>query len=240
MKEGKGTYHILSHTNSIQSYKNYSIGRDLKKAIENNELEFYIQPRVDTTTKQITGAEALIRCRHPKWGLLLPGEFINIAKENGLITDLDNLPFDGKNNTRQKKTSSFYFHCPLEAKLKISSIAKRNLDIGVSKVLVTEIGAGGLRFISNLNLPIRTDILYQFITELLRESILLNAKIVWKEEVNEDLAEYGVKFIFENDEERAKFTTILDTLAKNHKKVPPYKRAIVDDINEYFNIVVIN
>lgn len=66
VKEGKGTYHILSHTNSIQSYKNYSIGRDLKKAIENNELEFYIQPRVDSTTKQITGAEALIRCRHPK------------------------------------------------------------------------------------------------------------------------------------------------------------------------------
>lgn len=96
VKEGKGTYHILSHTNSIQSYKNYSIGRDLKKAIENNELEFYIQPRVDSTTKQITGAEALIRCRHPKWGLLLPGEFINIAEENGLITDLDNLPFDGK------------------------------------------------------------------------------------------------------------------------------------------------
>ncbi|WP_232019955.1 EAL domain-containing protein [Ureibacillus thermosphaericus] len=96
VKEGKGTYHILSHTNSIQSYKNYSIGRDLKKAIENNELEFYIQPLVDTTTKQITGAEALIRCRHPKWGLLLPGEFINIAEENGLITDLDNLPFDGK------------------------------------------------------------------------------------------------------------------------------------------------
>ncbi|WP_096551741.1 PilZ domain-containing protein [Ureibacillus thermosphaericus] len=117
------------------------------------------------------------------------------------------------------------------------------MDIGVSKVLVTEIGAGGLRFISNLNLPIRTDILYQFITELLEESILLNAKIVWKEEVNEDLAEYGVKFIFENDEERTKFTIILDTfvtLAKNHKKVPPYKRAIVDDINEYFNIVVIN
>lgn len=113
------------------------------------------------------------------------------------------------------------------------------MDIGVTKVLVTEIGAGGLRFISNLNLPIRT-VLYQFITELLGESILLNAKIVWKEEVNEDLAEYGVKFIFENDEERAKFTTILDTLAKNHKKVPPYKRAIVDDINEYFNIVVIN
>ena len=46
-KGGKNNYHILSHSSSIQSFKNYSIGRDLKKAVENKEMILYFQPRVD-------------------------------------------------------------------------------------------------------------------------------------------------------------------------------------------------
>src|SRR5690606_16954795 len=89
IKEGQGTYHILSHSSSIQSFKNYSIGRDLQNALENKEIVLYYLPRVDTNTKQITGAEALIRWNHPKWGLISPDEFINVAEENGLITEVD-------------------------------------------------------------------------------------------------------------------------------------------------------
>ena len=41
-KRGKNNYKILSHSSSIQSYKTFSIGRDLKKAIENNEMILYL------------------------------------------------------------------------------------------------------------------------------------------------------------------------------------------------------
>lgn len=89
IKKGKGTYHILSHKNSIQSFTNYTIGTDFKNALENNEIVVYYQPRVDTQTNQITGAEALIRWKHPKWGLISPGKFLNEAEENGLLTEMD-------------------------------------------------------------------------------------------------------------------------------------------------------
>ena len=49
----------------------------------------YYQPRVDTHSNQIISAEALIRWNHPEWGLISPHEFLTIAEENGLITDID-------------------------------------------------------------------------------------------------------------------------------------------------------
>ncbi len=70
-------------------YKTFSIGRDLKKAIENNEMILYYQPRVDAHSNQIISAEALIRWNHPEWGLISPHEFLTLAEENGLITEID-------------------------------------------------------------------------------------------------------------------------------------------------------
>ena len=78
-KGGKNNYKILSHSSSIQSFKTYSIGRDLKKAIENNEMILYFQPRVDAHSNQIISAEALIRWNHPEWGLISPHEFLTIS-----------------------------------------------------------------------------------------------------------------------------------------------------------------
>ena len=49
----------------------------------------YYQPRVDAHSNQIISAEALIRWNHPEWGLISPHEFLTLAEENGLITDID-------------------------------------------------------------------------------------------------------------------------------------------------------
>jgi predicted signal transduction protein with EAL and GGDEF domain len=57
----------------------------LLHAFEYNELLLYYQPKVDMNTLAITGAEALVRWQHPE---LLPGEFIPIAEETGLIVQL--------------------------------------------------------------------------------------------------------------------------------------------------------
>lgn len=60
---------------------------ELRQAIENGELDVYFQPRVSPTAK-IVGAEALVRWRHPARGLVLPGEFIPLAEQTGLIEPL--------------------------------------------------------------------------------------------------------------------------------------------------------
>jgi len=60
----------------------------LRKALERNEFELYYQPRIDLATDMIVGAEALIRWRHPEWGLVSPGRFIPFAEEHGQIIQI--------------------------------------------------------------------------------------------------------------------------------------------------------
>ncbi len=58
---------------------------DLHQALALGQFELHYQPKVDLTTGQIHGAEALVRWRHPQRGLVPPGEFIPIAEACGLI-----------------------------------------------------------------------------------------------------------------------------------------------------------
>ena len=424
VKGGKNNYSILSHSSSIQSYKDYSIARDLKKAVENKEMTLYFQPRVNAKTNRIIGAEALIRWNHPEWGLVSPSEFLTIAEENGLITEIDDWvltevcrqirnwknnsvdivpisinisaihflipnwpnkvatiiretgiqpddiefeitestilsnsevvrnsifslkelgikislddfgtgfsslsyltqfpfdlikidksfirnmhqsdrdlhltksiiymakglqlrvvaegvetvkqlkilqdedcheiqgylfsqpvplnefelllqkkilpPIDAEQKAKQSKRRHYRlnFPSPLEADMELVSIAGRRMKLGVSKVLIEDISIGGLRFISNLKLPTRGDVIYQFKSEILGEFITLKGSIVWKEEVNEDLMEYGIEFNI-NTMERASLSTLLDSfniLLNNGTSLPPYRKVSVAK-SQYF------
>ncbi|MGA7433412.1 MAG: EAL domain-containing protein [Xanthobacteraceae bacterium] len=61
---------------------------ELRRAIQHNELELHYQPIIDTKTRRICGAEALVRWRHPTKGLIFPDKFIPLAEETGLITQI--------------------------------------------------------------------------------------------------------------------------------------------------------
>jgi diguanylate cyclase (GGDEF)-like protein/PAS domain S-box-containing protein len=65
-----------------------SLEVELRDALERNELELYYQPRIDTLSGRPTAVEALLRWRHPTRGLVLPGSFIPIAEETGLIESI--------------------------------------------------------------------------------------------------------------------------------------------------------
>ncbi|MCB2175452.1 MAG: bifunctional diguanylate cyclase/phosphodiesterase [Actinomycetales bacterium] len=61
---------------------------ELRDAIEDGEIEVYLQPQVNVATGRVTGAEALARWRHPERGIVLPGSFIPVAERSGLIRPL--------------------------------------------------------------------------------------------------------------------------------------------------------
>ncbi len=67
------------------------IREELKRAISNREIKNYYQPIFDTDTLKVSGIEALARWFHPKKGMIPPAEFIPVAEENNLITDLGHL-----------------------------------------------------------------------------------------------------------------------------------------------------
>lgn len=64
-----------------------ALERDLGEAIEHGQLELHYQPQM-AQGDRLTGAEALLRWRHPQRGLVPPGEFIALAEESGLILAL--------------------------------------------------------------------------------------------------------------------------------------------------------
>ena len=63
--------------------------RDLDRSIGNEEFEVWFQPQVDSVGRELLGAEALVRWRHPTRGLLMPGTFIPLLEQSGCIHRLD-------------------------------------------------------------------------------------------------------------------------------------------------------
>jgi diguanylate cyclase (GGDEF)-like protein/PAS domain S-box-containing protein len=61
------------------------VERELRHALDRNELTLHYQPVVNLKSGEITGLEALVRWRHPERGLLDPAEFVSIAEDSGLI-----------------------------------------------------------------------------------------------------------------------------------------------------------
>jgi EAL domain-containing protein (putative c-di-GMP-specific phosphodiesterase class I) len=59
---------------------------ELAEALKNNWIEFWYQPKIDLRKKQLAGAEAFARARHPQHGILLPGSFMPGADETSLAT----------------------------------------------------------------------------------------------------------------------------------------------------------
>ena len=66
----------------------FDLLRDLRMALENNELELYYQPKMDAASGKVTAAEALVRWKHPTRGMVLPTVFIPIAERFGLIRSI--------------------------------------------------------------------------------------------------------------------------------------------------------
>lgn len=85
-KESGRSNHKFYHTAMERnSYEKLALERDLRKALEGDELLLYYQPQIDLNTGSITGVETLARWNHPKLGFIPPSEFIPIAEYSRLI-----------------------------------------------------------------------------------------------------------------------------------------------------------
>ncbi len=72
----------------------YEIEHGLQNAMDNGELALFYQPVVDLHSGQVVGAEALLRWQRPDQGLLLPGEFLDVAGEVGMAEALGRWTID--------------------------------------------------------------------------------------------------------------------------------------------------
>ena len=65
------------------------VEQEIGDALRLGEMELYYQPKIGIKSGEIVGAEALMRWNHRTQGLIMPGQFIHVAEEMGIITKLD-------------------------------------------------------------------------------------------------------------------------------------------------------
>jgi diguanylate cyclase (GGDEF)-like protein len=82
---GKSRYEICDPAMHLTAVRRLKLENDLRKAIEGDELRVHYQPIVSLQDFRIVGFEALVRWQRPDSGLTMPGEFVNVAEETGLI-----------------------------------------------------------------------------------------------------------------------------------------------------------
>jgi len=85
---GRGRFSFFQPAMQARASARRLLEIDLRKGLALKQFELYYQPQVDLDTDTVFGFEALLRWRHPERGLVLPGEFIPLAEEIGLIVVL--------------------------------------------------------------------------------------------------------------------------------------------------------
>ncbi len=87
-KSAENSIMLYSSARDKHSLKGLVLKSDLRHAIQNEHLFLIYQPKVNLKTNQVTGVEALVRWKHPQFGIVSPDLFIPLAEQTGLIKPL--------------------------------------------------------------------------------------------------------------------------------------------------------
>ena len=82
---GRANYQFFTEQMNLAASRRLQLENDLRRAVGKGELRVHYQPIIDTASGRIAAHEALVRWQHPRRGLVVPAEFIQLAEETGII-----------------------------------------------------------------------------------------------------------------------------------------------------------
>ena len=85
---GRDRWQLVNAALDSAAFQQIVLEAQLRRAIEQAQFTMVYQPQINLRSGQVVGVEALVRWRHPEWGLVPPEQFIPLAEETGLIHDL--------------------------------------------------------------------------------------------------------------------------------------------------------
>jgi diguanylate cyclase (GGDEF)-like protein/PAS domain S-box-containing protein len=86
--DGRNRYQFYNKSMNATAREKLALESDMRRALERGEFVLHYQPRLDGTTGEVIGFEALVRWQRPGRELMMPGAFIAMAEESGLIVPL--------------------------------------------------------------------------------------------------------------------------------------------------------
>ncbi|KSU63679.1 hypothetical protein AS034_05375 [[Bacillus] enclensis] len=140
------------------------------------------------------------------------------------------------NFENRRKYFRINFTFPLLADLTISEIKGKKVKLGTTEVLIEDIGLGGVRFLSQINLPVRDDIILIIEAELLNQPVILHGNVVWKNDYIENVNQYGMQFIL-SEQETSSLSKLINQLQLDlkTKKVITDRKFLKVGPKEYFS-----
>jgi EAL domain-containing protein (putative c-di-GMP-specific phosphodiesterase class I) len=121
-EEGRGVMRSFSPEADARIREQRTLQSDLRQALKRGEFTLHYQPQSDVENG-ITGFEALLRWQHPGRGMLLPGSFISLAEENGIIVEI------GKWVLREACLEAKTWNKPLAVAVNLSPVQFRYGDL---------------------------------------------------------------------------------------------------------------
>lgn len=119
-RAGRGGFEIYQPQMKARSPDRLLMDADLRTALDRKQIEMHYQPIVRLEDGSVAGFEALMRWRHPKRGLLSPGEFIALAEETGLISPLGRYAVEAAAGELKRWQSYFPLNEPLFCSVNVS------------------------------------------------------------------------------------------------------------------------
>ena len=134
-RNGKDCYLFASKDLNEKAAYQLRIENALHEALDNDELQLHFQPKMDSSTGQIAGFEALLRWQSKSLGSVLPGEFIPIAEQTGLIAGIGDWVL--YTTCRQLRTwiDSGFKVVPIAVNLSGVQLRQENLFNRISQIL---------------------------------------------------------------------------------------------------------
>jgi diguanylate cyclase (GGDEF)-like protein/PAS domain S-box-containing protein len=86
--QGKNTYHFFTSNMNIAVKRRAMLESSLRAAVKDGDFLLHYQPQVDLTTGRVVAVEALVRWNNQAGGIVMPGDFIPLAEETGLINEI--------------------------------------------------------------------------------------------------------------------------------------------------------
>jgi diguanylate cyclase (GGDEF)-like protein len=163
---GRNRYTFFDDALHQSALNTLIIEGDLRRALTRNELFPFYQPMVELSTGKVLGFEALMRWNHPHRGLLIPRDFSEIAKETGLIEQVDWVIYEqvcrdlpvllemggyASINVSPRHLGHEDFADRLLALIAEYGIAPANINIEVTEDALIEHPDLGLKLLSQLN-----------------------------------------------------------------------------------------